>query len=404
MRHNALRNRWSLALVALALLSFACAPNDADPIGSPVFNGTTPTGESVEPPITTLPPPDVDALQVPTEFFTIQEAVDAAQPGDLILVDPGVYTEEISISSPDIVIRGRDREAVFIDGIHSLATGITVRGDGVAIENLTVRNFTLDAVAIGDEVLADAPPVDGVRVEYVTTSNTGRHGIVARHATNVEVVQAWTSGHGGAGVSIENCGPCRTLIRDSMSEFSARGFAFVGTDATTHLVTSTSRNNRVGVVIEDGEVQTVGSTVAGTLLLNNGFSTTPQINPLNDHAYGTGIHVSGTSGVQLIRNRLAGNIRAAVLLGSNPLAADQSLTAPIDIVLDGNSIEPHPEGDVFDVGAGQVWAPWTIDTIPYVNGPVPTGIVGMADPDGEEPTPAGPVIAPDLAAITTPTV
>ena len=87
------------ALCCCVLIVSGCAARDGDDIGSPVFNGTTPEGEVVVPPISTLPAPTVSAIRVPSEAFSIQAAVDMAQPGDLILVDPGVYNEEVLILS-----------------------------------------------------------------------------------------------------------------------------------------------------------------------------------------------------------------------------------------------------------------------------------------------------------------
>src|SRR6516162_5657215 len=57
-------------------------------------------------------------------YRTVQEAVDAARSGDWILIYPGVYHEKSSrwptagvwIGTPDLHIRGLDRNKVVIDG------------------------------------------------------------------------------------------------------------------------------------------------------------------------------------------------------------------------------------------------------------------------------------------------
>lgn len=388
----------ALIVAGTALVAGACAPNDAGPIGGPIFNGTTPEGNVIEPPITTLPPPGIEALRVPAEYFTIQEAVNAAQPGDLVLIDPGVYSEEVTIRNADVIVRGRNRETVFVDGLHALGTGFTVLADGVAIENLTVRNYTLDAIAIGEEVASGAVPVNRARVGYVTTSNTGRFGVVSRRASTVEVTNAWTSGHGGAGVSIENCSPCNTVVHDSVVEFSARGFSFTGTDSAVSLVNSASRNNRVGIVVEDGEVPATGVVVAGNNVLNNGFSNTPQIDPANDHGFGAGIHVVGTTGTTIIRNRIAGNIGTGILLGSSPGAA----VIPKEIILDGNVFDAPDGSEIVDLAEGDTWNPIPASSIPYVNGPVPQDVFGMSDVDDVPGVPAGAVQQPQVDIVTVP--
>src|SRR5436190_1997460 len=44
-----------------------------------------------------------------THFTTIQAAVDAANPGDWILIDVGTYNESVLIMKPHLHVRGMDR-------------------------------------------------------------------------------------------------------------------------------------------------------------------------------------------------------------------------------------------------------------------------------------------------------
>src|SRR6266540_1571016 len=78
--------------------------------------------------------------RVPQDYRTIQAAVNAASPGDLVLVGPGVYREEVKVTIPSLVIRGTDRNQVVVDGEFRRPNAISVTADGVAVENLTVRN------------------------------------------------------------------------------------------------------------------------------------------------------------------------------------------------------------------------------------------------------------------------
>lgn len=75
--------------------------------------------------------------RVPQDYRTIQAAVNAASPGDLVLVGPGVYREEVKVTIPSLVIRGTDRNQVVVDGEFRRPNAISVTADGVAVENLT---------------------------------------------------------------------------------------------------------------------------------------------------------------------------------------------------------------------------------------------------------------------------
>ena len=72
---------------------------------------------------------------------TIQAAVNAAHRGDWILIAPGVYTGSVRISTPDLHVRGMNRNKVILDGKHQTGNGIVITASDVWIENLTVRNF-----------------------------------------------------------------------------------------------------------------------------------------------------------------------------------------------------------------------------------------------------------------------
>jgi hypothetical protein len=101
------------------------------------------------------------------QFGTIQAAVDAAEPGDWILVAPGDYKElgnpggeepaGVLITTPNVHLRGMDRNAVVVDGTRPGTprcssspldqgplnrNGIDVyEADNTWIENLTVCNY-----------------------------------------------------------------------------------------------------------------------------------------------------------------------------------------------------------------------------------------------------------------------
>src|SRR5690348_10218923 len=88
-------------------------------------------------------------------FASIQRAVNAARPGDWILIGRGVYFGPVTITKPGLHVRGMNRNGVIIDGRHRTGNGIVVKANRVWIENLTVRNFdraSRDDDAFGNEI------------------------------------------------------------------------------------------------------------------------------------------------------------------------------------------------------------------------------------------------------------
>ena len=81
-------------------------------------------------------------LDVPGGFPTIQAAIDAAVPGDEIVVAPGVYAEALDFLGKDILLRSSaGRDVTIIDGA-GLGTTI-LRADSGETLSTTLRGFTV---------------------------------------------------------------------------------------------------------------------------------------------------------------------------------------------------------------------------------------------------------------------
>jgi Right handed beta helix region len=267
------------------------------------------------------------ARDVPEEYPTIQAAVDAAQPGDLVRVGPGIYREQVVVgpAKRDIVIRGTDRNRVVLDGGGGTRfNGITVHADGVAVENLTVRGYASDGIVF-------APPkgvrdqLNGWRASFVTAANNGLHGIEAVRSRGGTVDHALASGHGVAGFRIGNCRPCDSLVTDSVAERGMAGFE--GSDSGGNVVVARSffRENRVGVLlISAGEEQPFhqqDTTVVGNVIEDNANALAPG----RGEGFGVGVLVRGGRRDGLARNRITGHPGAGVLLTASdeaPAAED----------------------------------------------------------------------------------
>lgn len=80
---------------------------------------------------------DPTVIEGSISYTSIQEAINAANPGDTVLVSPGIYYEDLIINK-SIILKSNDPYSTIICGKDS-DTIITIKANGVIIEGLTIR-------------------------------------------------------------------------------------------------------------------------------------------------------------------------------------------------------------------------------------------------------------------------
>lgn len=81
-------------------------------------------------------------INVPADHPTIQAAIDAASPYDIIKVAAGTYPEKLYITTTDLEIIGDNRATVIIDptGLATNNAGIYVNADNISLKSFTLRS------------------------------------------------------------------------------------------------------------------------------------------------------------------------------------------------------------------------------------------------------------------------
>ncbi len=249
---------------------------------------------------------------VPEDYPTIQSAVDAAAPGDLVLVGAGVYKEAVSVTTPGLTIRGVDRNEVILDGEFTRENGIFATADGVAIENMTARNYTVNGFFWDG--------VTGYRGSYLTAVDDWVYGIYAFDSVDGLFEHSYASGSWDSGYYIGQCDPCNAVITDVVSEFNGLGYSGTNSSGNIYIVNSEWRHNVAGIApntLDSELLPPVNNVVvAGNYVHHNGEAERAPNGTAQWSAFGNGIVLAGARDSEVRNNLLVNNKTSGVQIVS----------------------------------------------------------------------------------------
>ena len=333
------RRLFGVLLASVLVLTAACGGDDDSAADDDTSEEEVPEGAT---------------LNVPDDHATIQEAVDAAAPGDLILVGPGTYEEAVTVETDELTIRGLDRNEVILDGGFELDNGIRVVGaNGVAVENMTARNYTNNGFFWTES--------EGYRASYVTTYRIGDYGVYAFDSTHGVIEHSYASGSPDAGFYIGQCYPCDAVVDDVVSEFNGLGYSGTNSGGNLLIVNSTFRNNRAGIVPNSGSYELCyperDTTIVGNRVYDNNQSDSPAIDVAFD-AQGNGILVAGGVGNTIERNRVWNHDLTGIGLVPFPESDANDVVPPAeDDDQPCSEARNEPAADPADVPETVLWNP-----------------------------------------------
>jgi len=274
--------------------------------------------------------PPAAVLQVPAQYPTIQAAVKAAKPYDLIMIAPGVYHESVTVKTPHLTLRGADRNGVILDGGFKLVDGVEALANDVVVENMTARHF------VGNGFFWTG--VSGYRGSYLTAYANGDYGIYSYDSINGQFDHDLAAGQPDSGFYIGYCHPCNAIISNVISEDNALGYS--GTNAGGNLIIEHSiwRDNMSGIAPNtlDSEPNPpeYDTTIVNNLVENNNNYNAPAF-PLEYPGIGNGILIGGGNNNHIMNNRINGHIYYGILIVPN---IDKNFWEPSGNVVENNVI------------------------------------------------------------------
>lgn len=183
-------------------------------------------------------PGHADVLNVPDPYPTINAAVEVADPGDIVMVAAGTYSDINHLAAgdsifsavlmrPGVTIQGAGEGATIIDA-HMPAipdTGRVFHCDGVAdvvIRDMTIRNVFASVYGAGVYCRGGS----SVEIRNVTIEDCGDGGVIAINGSTADMISCTFLNNGakqGGGVSIES-GSNSTMIQCTLDgNFSPSG-------------------------------------------------------------------------------------------------------------------------------------------------------------------------------------
>lgn len=269
-------------------------------------------------------------IRVKTDYSTIQAAVDAAFPGDVILVENGTYNEQVTISKSFIRIIGGDQ--TILDGQMSLSVGFILNNtSGVVIKSFTIKNFRSDGI----DVLGSS---NSNVIEKVQISDVNYYGVFL--ASSVANCQVTGSSIIGANIGIYNLSNNLRIEGNRISYNGSYGIYSTGNSANVIISRNIINNNYNYGIIFFGSSATITANKVyktngyGIYLSSNCLISENQVyenasygiilTGVNDIVKenqvfkngGTGIYVDGSGNHFIIRNDSSNNTANGILIST----------------------------------------------------------------------------------------
>ncbi|MEV7022350.1 right-handed parallel beta-helix repeat-containing protein [Kitasatospora sp. NPDC093558] len=293
---------------------------------------------------------------------SIQQAVDAARPGDTVQVLPGTYRGSVRITTPGLTLRGSGPASMIVpgDGTENACAaaghGLCVAGpedaplQGLTVEALDVSGFRKNGI--------DITGTTGMTVRANTVHDNGEQGISQEVSTRASIVANDAHRNGQSGVFLANyvnrkagapvigtvvAGNRLTDNRIGVTVRRLRGLSVEGNDIHA---------NCGGVFIvgdettpRAGDLDVTRNTVTGN---NKYCEATPRLGAIQ----GAGVVLTGVEAARVTDNEIHDNVGASDFSGGVVLFKSVVGVANTRNAITGNRLSGNAPADLADRDTG----------------------------------------------------
>jgi parallel beta-helix repeat protein len=251
---------------------------------------------------------------------SIQAAIDAAPPGSTIVVKPGTYRENVTITKNHITLQGTPGKTILkppasgtgpCAGFEGPGTfpGICVLGNlnfdtftliepvrGVSVTGFTVKNFPSEGIfVLGGQ---------NTTVQNDVLTNNGGYGVFANTSTGTRILDNIASGSGEAGIYVGDSPSAQAVVKDN-TVFNNQLGIFIRSASSGAIVANNAHDNCLGILFLEAPNSPTNWVATGNQVNHNnkacpGGDDTPPIS-------GGGIVVDGGHNIVIQANTVNNN-------------------------------------------------------------------------------------------------
>ncbi len=279
----------------------------------------------------------------PTQTFTdtFRQALETAQPGDVIEVPAGVHSfkRSLVLNTDGVTIRGAgmDQSILSFEGQIAGAEGLSVNASDFTIEDLAIEDTIGDALKVneGSNIV-----IRRVRTEWTNGPdvNNGAYGIYPVQTENTLVEGSIAIGASDAGIYVGQSK--QVVVRNNTAEFNVAGIEIENT-INADVYDNVATNNTGGILVFN--MPQIPQRGHSTRVYNNEVHENNTENfaapgtAVSGVPKGSGVIINSNDRVEIFANRIRDNETANILISSYfsaNYAGQRELAAEFD---------PYPE-------------------------------------------------------------